>query len=542
MFFGRAGEIKEIDDALYKAKIKKEATLIKVDGRRKVGKTRLVKEYINQKVIDGNAISLCFIGNKNLTKSENIKDCFYNLFIQLEQFSLSSQCNSNTYSLNELLLEIEGYHLNFKKTNPDWAVFFNVLKKVISKINDKNIFIFFDEVSWFDKQSLFINKFANYWNMFFFTVPNLTFFIASSVTYWLNEKLTYNNNVLFQRINLNIVLKPFSLKEIYEYFLLHKQKKIEDFDQYKNEVIRYYMIFGGVLKYYEYIDMDKSYEENIEYIKNNFKKIIQDEENLIESLFDKKYRFVQHIFYALCKSRKLYFEEIKMYVNQYIKVSDITLRECLKHLSESNLIIQSPEEHNPVFMIADMFIYFTYYWNNKIKLFNSFNQDYSTWKGMAFELLVILNQDLINKKSGLFNSDNININYYINWLSKQQKTNNRSKNKIKSQVDILVEATFSKTITNIDLVKIFELKMTDDVNGFYFNEAVFLEMLEKADDIRNFKEENDKKIPLKNRKNHLYEIVLVTNNKIRKSKQDEKDGKLQSNIYSIKEICIKDLL
>lgn len=93
-------------------------------------------------------------------------------------------------------------------------------------------------------------------------------------------------------------------------------------------------------------------------------------------------------------------------------------------------------------MINDLFSYFVYFWNEQTQFINDFSsisQNYSTWKGNAFEIFVFNNHYLIPDYLKIPNKTNIN--FYLNWLSKSDVIRNKKSKtmKIQSQIDFSYE-------------------------------------------------------------------------------------------------------
>lgn len=551
LFFGRKKEI-----SLFENHLKNYSTaLVKIDGRRRVGKTFYAKEIItrlknkeNDKVVEFN-----FIGNKNFSLDENVETAFNWFRQQLEFHSVSSdeQIAKSTSDLLNFLKNNGLGLLNYSKREKKWDAFFNLLKVSLSRLTDQGfkVVVFFDEVAWFDSHSKFINTLANYWNSHFANQNNTVFLLASSVTYWLNEKVSKNTNVFFQRTTLNITLTPFKLDEIYEYATLQQKKVLADGnekEQFKNDLIRYYSIFGGIIKYYELIDFNLTYDENILNIQSVFSEIFKEEENQIQGLFESNYDCIKEILNVLCRKKKAYLDEIFNEVKTKYKVSEITLRKILTHLVSSHLVIESEQEttvQNKIYMIGDLFTYFVYFWGQKknIKAFHLYGQEYSTWKGSAFEILLLLNQHLI--KPALFkHHESVSTQYYLNWLTKQENTDNRKikTGKIKSQIDILLKANFAKQVTPVDFVKVIECKMSDDLNGYYLNEIVFDELVEKVEKTLHHFEKERLSVPVKKQRNIKIEAVVITNNKMTIAKK-VKEKSTSHPLISFNFLCLKDL-
>ena len=91
-------------------------------------------------------------------------------------------------------------------------------------------------------------------------------------------------------------------------------------------------------------------------------------------------------------------------------------------------------------MITDPFLFFMYYWfeNNVNSSFLQLDQNYSTWKGSAFEICLIANKHLF---ADVLSTELSNLQIMLNWMSNKELAANR-KNKTpvhQSQVDVLIK-------------------------------------------------------------------------------------------------------
>lgn len=105
-FFGRKNELNELNNIFNQST----GALIKVDGRRRVGKTSLVQHFIQDKINKGyNVVSFSFIGNNTYSSLENIK---YNLKIittTLDKMVLDSKIANQLFDDNLMIENLKNY-------------------------------------------------------------------------------------------------------------------------------------------------------------------------------------------------------------------------------------------------------------------------------------------------------------------------------------------------------------------------------------------------------------------------------------------------
>lgn len=425
----------ELLEKIYKNRLNK-SLLVGIDGRRRVGKTTFVKDFIDNKIeklkfngkniIDKDIeypVFLNFIGNANKSSTENIISALNVIKNELDKTFLSDDDKKN----------IKKFLNGARKYN--WKDFFFYLDEVIDfmnekyqeKLNDKTkkirFFIFFDEISWYDKKGSFINEFSDKWNTSFFNKEKLSVFLASSVSTWIQEKVFKNQNSLYSRLNLILKLQPFSLKEIYDFISIeHKVRTVD--------LIKYYCIFGGIVKYYDMIDFDLSFSENLSHFSKYSHYIEQEYYSLFNGLFSKN-MWHMDIMELLSKSKNLTAKEIKHKLSiKNKKVHDPDLYCSLSELAESGMIKYVKFNGINQYIIQDNFCYFYYYWfllKNKEKLINNHlfeNGYFYNWLGNAFEIVVINNLNFFP-----FSED---MEMYLNW------NNYANENVPHKQIDVLL--------------------------------------------------------------------------------------------------------
>lgn len=410
IFFGREKEIEELNSLVKSYSKMKKGLLIGIDGIRRVGKTTLVHNYITNKQKD-NEIYFKFIGNSELSSEENLKEVLNKTKDTLKDFYIKNNINNKTLNISKI------------KT---WSHYFDYLKENIELLRKNNvkIFIFFDEISWYSKQNKFLPYFSNYWNQHGCFTQDLVVFMATSVSSW-SEKVFGNSDGLFNRFSRIIKLKPFSLEEIKQFLKLIKPTISE------KEIVYYYMIFGGVIQYYQWID--GNFEQTLSKLVNNSEQLLLEKNRLFKGIFSENKNH-KEILNILCSSKSLTFSEIlKKMKNEYkYNKTESYLYEQLKELEDHDFIISSKFGTNKYFSIYNSYCLFVNYWieNNRIHLLQNLDQHFSTWKGQAFELLIMKNIDLVCK---ILNLKNIP-NYQFNWRYCED-------GKQLAQIDILLDIT-----------------------------------------------------------------------------------------------------
>ena len=196
-------------------------------GRRRVGKTFLIKEFFNH----------------NFT------------------FYATGLANSNTKTqLLNFTQFINNKFSSAYSAPQNWLECFSNLQKELSKIEGERV-IFLDELPWFDtKKSDFITGLEFFWNSWASAQAGIKLFVCGSAASWMINKLIRNKGGLYNRVTHRFKIEPFTLTET-EAFL--KSQAIE-LDRY--QIVNIFMVIGGIPYYLEQIQKGLSAAQNIENI------------------------------------------------------------------------------------------------------------------------------------------------------------------------------------------------------------------------------------------------------------------------------------
>ena len=350
---------------LYKSK---QPEFAAVYGRRRVGKTFIIREMFDKK------ITFDLVGMAKATLNE-----------QLTNF---------TVTLNQTT----------KKENPkvkNWLEAFAQLRNFLEKSDEKRKLVFIDEISWLDtKRSGFLSAFEHFWNSWGCVQKDLMLLVCGSATSWIINKLINNHGGLHNRLTATIHLRPFTLAETQKYL---KRKKINCNIQNLSEC---YMITGGVPFYLSKVKKEFSLAQNIDNLFFNKESELKSEfRNLYNSLFDDSDDYIK-IVEVLSKKRKgLTRKEIA----EKAKLSSGgTLTERLQNLEYCGFIRSystiGKEKRDTIFQLMDNFtlFHFKYLANNDFKdehywSKNLISTQHNAWAGNAFEMLMLQHTGEIKK-------------------------------------------------------------------------------------------------------------------------------------------------
>ncbi|HEV2482247.1 MAG TPA: ATP-binding protein [Puia sp.] len=243
---------KEEKSILEEALRTKEAGLIAIYGRRRVGKTFLIRNFFEDRLV---------FELTGMYKGA-LKD-------QLLVFSKSLQ-------------KAEGSTLAM--TSPrSWVEAFHALEQFLEKLpRRKKLVIFLDEFPWLDsKRSGFLAAFEHFWNSWASRQDHLLVVICGSAASWMIHNIVNNKGGLHHRITQKMRLMPFTLAETEVYL----KSKGSNLDRY--QVLQLYMALGGIPQYLNTVQKGDSAPQVIE--RTCFKKngLLNGEfDNIYNSLFE----------------------------------------------------------------------------------------------------------------------------------------------------------------------------------------------------------------------------------------------------------------
>jgi len=340
-----------------------EPQFIAVFGRRRIGKTYLIRESYGHKF----TFQHTGISNNQIEPGERKK-------IQLEKFSES--------------LKDAGYS-DFDKLET-WNDAFNALKEVIKQSKEDKKIIFIDELSWMDtKDSGLISALESFWNGWATAraQKDVILIVCASATYWMIHNIVNAKGGLHNRLTGQIYLKPFTLREC------------EDYLKYKNivfnrhQILQCYMIMGGVPYYWSLLKKGKSLPQNIDDI--FFKEgaaLANEYDNLYSALFSKPGKYIK-IVEALSTVNKGVTREEITGLTGIASSGDLTRK--LSELEKCGFIrkyVPYGYKHKKcMYQLIDNFTLFYYkFMKNNIQNENFWKEQSNSsqvraWSGIAFE-------------------------------------------------------------------------------------------------------------------------------------------------------------
>lgn len=429
MLIGRKYEQQRLLDA-YNSEY---SEFVAVYGRRRVGKTFLIRETFN-----------------------------YNFTFQhsgLANSTRAKQLAAWKDSLREAGLEIA-------KAPSNWMDAFNLLKEVINQSTDKKKVVFIDELPWMDTHaSGLIPALEHFWNSWASARKDVCLIICGSATSWIINKVVKNKGGLHNRIDYKIALRPFNLLECEQYM------KSRNVNMSRKQLIEGYMVMGGVPFYWKAMQKGLSLAQNIDLnFFNPNGEFYGEFDALYASLFKSPEGYIKVV-------RLLSEKRSGLNRNELIKlgkfVDNGSFSQLLKDLENCGFIrsynILGNNKKDCLYQLIDPFTIFYYefmsentrkdpqFWSHSIN-----KPVYNTWCGLSFERVCLLHAEQIKYSLGISGI----VSGLYSWRSSHSKPG--------AQIDLVIDRAD-------DVISLCEMKYTsnpwemnaDDINDMMQKEEVF---------------------------------------------------------------------
>jgi AAA+ ATPase superfamily predicted ATPase len=238
--------------------------LLVVYGRRRVGKTYLIKEYFGK-------FAFYFTGTVGATNEAHL-----NYFDE---------------ALAEYGGDKAGKVGKAGKRSSNWREAFEKLRRLLTTRKKVRQVVFFDETPWLDTPgSDFLTAFDYFWNSWASAQPSILFIVCGSSTSWITKKLLLNRGGLHNRVTGRLHLAPFTLGECEEFF------KSRGITVTRYQIIECYMIFGGIPYYLNLFARRASLSQNVDRLCFAENAMLKDEyRELYYSLFNRPERHLNVI-------------------------------------------------------------------------------------------------------------------------------------------------------------------------------------------------------------------------------------------------------
>lgn len=365
---GRTAE-QALLDKLY---LSDKSEFVAVYGRRRVGKTFLIKEFFENELL----FSVSGLANEKTAK-------------QLENFHLTLLRHDRTLTGEPR----------------DWLQAFEMLMSLVEKSNARRKVVLLDELPWMDTpKSGFISALEHFWNDFASSRHDVLLIVCGSATSWMMNKLINNHGGLHNRLTNRIRLKPFSLKETEEMLVSR------GFNLSRYEIAICYMILGGIPFYLDMLDSEFGLTQNIDKLLfADGGRLSNEINNLFASLFKNSSDYVKVVKVLSEHKCGLNRAEIQKETGMSTGGSFSTILDNLcscGFLKKYNAYNNGKKEQ--LYQLVDFYTLFYFNFADAIKahkknFWEGFQTKsaFYTWAGLTFERLAFDHVELIKKSLGI---------------------------------------------------------------------------------------------------------------------------------------------
>ena len=405
----RTEERKLLENALKKT----ESQFIAIYGRRRVGKTFLVRE-----VYSG---GFCFThtGYHNLAKADQLQGFFKSL--KKAGLPAGYECPKN------------------------WMEAFDLLEAVVEQSKEEKKILFLDELSWMDTPRCdLVPALEHFWNAFAAARKDVVLILCSSATSWVLNRVIQNRGGLHNRLTLSIHLAPFTLFEVEEYV------RALGVTLNRVQIATGYMAIGGVPYYWSHLEKGMSIEQYLDYLFYRKGALLRDEFKwLFQSLFAHPEVYIR-IIYALSQKRKGLTRQEILDAIGLKSAGGISAK--LKELENCDFIrtfTSYGERKETLYQLTDPFVFFHYHFLEHRSMDAQYwvrhanDPRVNTWKGLSFELVCLLHIQEIKSSMGIASVETEAFSFSIR--------ENREKGIHGSQTDLVIKR--ADRITNLVEIK-----------------------------------------------------------------------------------------
>ncbi|MEZ4223433.1 MAG: ATP-binding protein [Polyangiaceae bacterium] len=390
--------------------------LVAIYGRRRVGKTYLVREFF------GDQISFELTGSYQATLRE-----------QLQNFQLA--------------LRAAGASDMNRPSN--WGEAFAQLRQFLEPAAGHRQVVFLDELPWLaSRRSGFLRAFEHFWNAWASKQKWLVVVVCGSAASWMIQKLLHAKGGLHNRVTASIRVDPFTLAEAHEF--LNRGGAESSIHQ----TLELYMALGGVPFYLREVDRGESAAQAIDRICFSRSGLLRDEfGKLFASLFEHSERH-QGIVRALARKKS------GMTRGELIEAAGLSTgggtTTLLEELEESGFLLRvgsfGRDVRDSVYRLADEFSSFHLRWLDRRRagedwLTRRNSPAWTAWSGTTFESICIKHLAQLKTALGIAGVETTE----STWFHQARGPDEQG-----AQIDLLIDR-------RDDCINVCEMKLTDDL-------------------------------------------------------------------------------
>lgn len=353
---------------------KEESQFCVVYGRRRVGKTYLVRETFNYQFT---------------FQHTGVAQGDYRA--QLHAFADS--------------LRASGHKLSSDPKN--WYDAFDGLKQVILNAPAGKKVLFIDELPWMDTpRANMIGALELFWNGWATgrKEKDIVLIVCGSATSWITKKLLKNHGGLRGRFTEKIKVAPFTLAECEQY------ATVSGLNVQRRDVLELYMIMGGIPYYWSFLNRQLSVAQNVDELFFSEDAKLKDEFSALYHILFKHPENYIKVIEALTKRKAGLTREEILKSTKLVDGGSFT--QVLEELQECGFIRQyvafGKTGQGAIYQLVDNYTLFYYhcirknafadenYWTHSY-----LGSEHNTWMGLAFERVCLQHIGQIKRALGI---------------------------------------------------------------------------------------------------------------------------------------------
>lgn len=349
-----------------------ESQFCAIYGRRRVGKTYLVKQTFSGK------FAFTHTGLSKASKEE-----------QLWEFRES----------------LRRVGLKTRKTPKTWYEAFHMLEDYLATLPQAKKIVFIDELPWMDTpKSHFVSALEHFWNGWANMRDDIVLIVCGSATSWIIGNIVRNHGGLHNRLTRQIYLRPFTLKECE----LYAQKRA--LEMTRKDILETYMVLGGVPYYWSLLKPELSWAQNIDALFFTEDAELRDEfDALYASLFRSPQPYIDIVTTLGTKKAGMTYDEIDKSIPINLGGK---LKDKLEELEQCNFIRSytalGKKKKDTLYQLVDNFTLFYFKFivdaqagNRTHWLTHIGSPQYRAWSGLAFERVCMQHENQLLNALGI---------------------------------------------------------------------------------------------------------------------------------------------
>lgn len=336
---------------------------------------------------------LAIYGRRRTGKTYLVKEFFHNQF----SFYATGVANASTKEQLEVFGDTLRRFGSKEKARPkSWVEAFSRMRDILETPNIKRDavtskrVVFLDELPWMDTARSDLKTGLDYfWNSWGSSQPDLLLIVCGSASSWIIENVLNDNGGLYNRVTRQMQLLPFTLHECEELCIFN------GLNMGRKQIMESYMVFGGIPYYFNMLDSRLSLPQNIDNLLiNENGELHYEYDRLFKSLF-KRSELHRSVIDVLSNRRYGYTRtEIidALGINSGNKLTTV-----LSELEQCGFIrkykLSASSKQGFIYQITDPFVLFHHHFLRNMKIGSWLKYintpGYYAWCGNTFELICL---------------------------------------------------------------------------------------------------------------------------------------------------------